>query len=114
MNQQLSVMPQPWSFIGYTLLAMLWLSCGWFLVRYTTKLPWASTEAGRHLVAMSANLFGFATLYGVRAVWPDFPGRGAVLFVLLIGLVVNTTWRLVMLERYLRQERARAARAEAE
>ncbi len=112
MNQQISTMPQPWATIAYVLLGLVWLSCGLFLVRYTRRLPWAGTSEGRHLVAMSANVFCFATLYIVRAIWPDFPGRGAVLFVLLVGLTINTVWRLVLLEKHLR-ERKRAARADA-
>lgn len=105
MNQQISAMPQPWAAIAYTLLALVWLSCGWFLVRYTTRLPWAQHAEGRHLVAMSANVFGFATLYIVRAIWPDFPSRGTILFVLLIGLTANTVWRAVLLEKHLRDRR---------
>lgn len=99
MNASISALPQPWSTIAYAILAIGWLAGLWFLARYMSTSPWYGSEVGRHLVAMSASVFGFFTLYLVLAVWPNLPGRSAIRFGLLLVLVANVVRRAVLFER---------------
>lgn len=105
MNAQLSALPMPWSLIAYVILGIGWLAGGWFLARYTLTRPWYLTEIGRHLVAFSTAVFLFFTLYLMLAIWPNFPGRGAIRFGLLIFLVAVVVWRAVIFERTDRADR---------
>jgi hypothetical protein len=54
---------------------------------------------------MSANVGAFFVLYLVLAVWPEFPGRGAIRFVLLIAIVTNCGWRWYLYRKDLREFR---------
>lgn len=97
-------LPLVWELVAYGVLGWGLLAVLLFLGRYTTNLPWFSSEEGRHLVAMSANIGAFFVVYLVQAVW-EFPGRGVVMLVLLVGLVASCTWRWLLLERHLRERR---------
>jgi hypothetical protein len=107
-NAQLSAYPWPWNLVAYSVLGVGWLAVVWFLARYTLTRPWYSTEAGRHLVTMSACVGGFFTLYLVLAVAPSLPGKGVIRMGLLVLLVTACVWRAWMLERVDRADRRRA------
>lgn len=105
MNQQISTMPPAWAAVAYILIGLgIFFSVG-FLSRYMLKKPWARTEGGRHIVAWSANVLAFLLLYGMLAIWPNFPGRGAIRFVLLATIVANAGWRWWLLEKTLYAEK---------
>lgn len=107
MNQTIAELPLAWKLVAFGLLILGTVFVFGFLGRYMTTLPWSSTEEGRHLVAMSANVGGFLLLYTVLAVWPDMPYRNIVrlaLFVVLIGNCGRQWW---LLEKHLRARRAR-------
>jgi len=105
MNSTISALPLPWAIFAYSVLGLgLFFVLG-FLGRYTTSLPWARTEEGRHLVAVSANIGAFFLLYTVLAIWPDFPGRGGLRIVLLVAIVANSGWRWWLLEKHLKERR---------
>lgn len=109
MNSTISELPVVWKLIALGLLALGIVFAFGFLGRYVTKLPWSSTEEGRHLVAMSANVGLFLVLYAVLAAWPDMPYRNVVRLTLFTVLVGNLGWRWWLLEKHLR-ERDRARR----
>lgn len=104
-------LPWGWTVFAYAVLGWGLLTVALFLIRYTTNLPWASTQEGRHLVSMTTSIGAFFLLYLIQAFVPDFPGRQYILVVLLVGLVTNCTWRWVLLERHL-AERRRTDRGE--
>lgn len=94
---------------GTVLLAWLFVVTALFVLRYVTTLPWYASEEGRHLVAMTANIWAFAAIYLVQLLWPEIPDRLRqwLLLSLLVIFVGNCTWRWVMLERHLRRRRKR-------
>lgn len=109
MNAQLSAYPWPWGLVAYAVLGVGWLAVVYFLAAYMITSPWTSTEVGRHLVAMTACVGAFFTLYLLLAIFPDLPGKGLIRLVLLVLLVAACVWRAVMLTRYLRREAAAPA-----
>jgi hypothetical protein len=104
-NAQLSAYPWPWSLVAYIVLGIGWVAVVWFLARYMIKADWFATEIGRHLVAFSGCVGGFFTLYLMLAIWPDFPGRGAIRIALLFALVSVCVWRAWLLEKTFRGDR---------
>lgn len=105
MNRDIQSLPPVWSLVAYILLGLGVVAVAWFLGRYMTKLPWAQTEEGRHLVAFSASVGAFFVLYLLLAVWPTLPGRSVIRFTLLTALIVNCWWRVWLLEKHLRERR---------
>lgn len=95
MNATIVAMPGWLQVIAYGLLGLGVVFVVGFIVDYVSHTNHID-DIGRHMVAMSANVGGFFVLYLVRAVWPEFPGRGALLFIGLIALVTNCgiRWRL--------------------
>lgn len=103
MNAQLSAYPWPWNLVAYLVLGVGWVAVVYFLAAYMSTHAWAATEVGRHLVAMTASVGGFFTLYLLLAVFPSLPGKGAIRIVLLVALVSTCVWRAVLFTRYLRR-----------
>lgn len=99
MNASIRALPPLWQAVALGLLTIGWLATTWFLARYTTSRPWARSEAGRHLVAFSAAVWGFFTLYLLLFFLPDLPGQKYIRLVLLVGIVGCCVWRAVMFER---------------
>ena len=63
MSQSIRALPPAWAAIAYALLGLgLFFVLG-FLIRYMSRLPWAASPEGRHLVAVSANVGAFFALY---------------------------------------------------
>jgi hypothetical protein len=80
-----------------------------FLVDYSVKMNWTADPIGRHLVAMSANVGAFFLLYLALAIWPQFPGRNVIRFLLLIAIVTNCGVRWLLFRREYRAARRLAA-----
>lgn len=112
MNQTISGLPLGWKLFALGLLVLGIIFVIGFLVRYTAKLPWASSEEGRHLVAMSSVVGAFLVLYLALAAWPEMPYRHAVRMVLFTALVAVLGHRWWLLEKHLRGKRR--SRAESE
>lgn len=96
MNQQLDAYPPAWRAIAYAVLGLGWLSVVVFLVLYCGTRPWFRSEMGRHLVAFTACVGGFFTLYLALGIWPDLPFAGALRITLLFAIVAVCVWRLVL------------------
>lgn len=105
MNQTISSLPLGWKLYALGLLLLGIIFVLGFLARYTAKLPWASTEEGKHLVAMSAVIGGFLALYLMLAAWPDMPYRHEVRLTLFTALVAALGHRWWLLEKHLRKRR---------
>lgn len=98
MNRDISSMP-PWlSAIAYGILAVGFIAAWGFVIRYTSLAPWYTTAIGQHFVSMTSSVGAFFGLYLILALYPDFPGRGAIRFVLLIAIVANCVWRWALFE----------------
>jgi hypothetical protein len=106
-NSTIDSLPLGWKLYALGLLFLGIVFVLLFLGRYTRKLPWASTEEGKHLVAMSAVIGGFLILYLALAAWPDMPYRHAVRLVLFTALVAVLGHRWWLLEAHLRERRRR-------
>lgn len=110
-------LPLPWAITAYVVLGWGLVVVMLFVGRYTASLPWYTSEEGRHLVAMSANIGAFFLVYLAQVIWPDMPFRRQILIGLLVLLVANCTWRWIMLERCLagrRRDRYRALDTDTE
>jgi hypothetical protein len=94
-----------WQTFAIVILAVGWVATTWFLARYTVSRPWSRSEAGRHLVAFSAAVWGFFTLYLLLFFLPNLPGQKYIRLVLLVGIVGCCVWRAVMFERVARADR---------
>jgi NADH:ubiquinone oxidoreductase subunit 4 (subunit M) len=83
----------PWaSAIAYGLLVLgVFFTVG-FVIDYRVHTAHVD-EIGRHMAAMTLNLAAFFLLYLVLAVWPEFPGRDAIRFVLFVAIIANCGWR---------------------
>lgn len=88
MNGAISALPWWAAAIAYAILGLGVFFVVGFIVEYVTRTNHID-EIGRHMVAMSANLGAFFTLYLALAVWPEFPGRNVIRFILLIAIVSN-------------------------
>jgi len=82
--------------IAYGVLGVGWVASVVFIAWYGSTRPWFHSEMGRHLMSMSVSVGAFFTLYLALAIWPEFPGRTVIRFVLLIALVATVVWRLVI------------------
>lgn len=101
--------------IAYIVLGIGFVAAWWFVIRYMIKLPWFSTEEGRHLVAMTSVVGAFFTLYLITALFPNLPGEKYIKIGLMVALVGTLVWRVTMLERAIaRRERLKRAAAEAQ
>lgn len=107
MNATISELPLVWKLVAFGLLVLGIVFVFGFIADYTSHLPWTSSEEGRHLVAMSANVGAFLLLYTALAIWPDMPLRNIVRLVLFAALIGNCGWRWWLLRKYLRSRRRR-------
>lgn len=105
MSQSIRALPPAWAAIAYALLGIGLFFVAGFLIRYMTRLPWAESPEGRHLVAVSANVGAFFALYLALTIWPEFPGRTAVRMALFVAIVINCGWRWWLLEKHLRERK---------
>lgn len=105
MIRAINSLPLGWMLFSYGLLVWGLVVIVAFLTRYMIKLGWRRTEEGRHLVAMSANVGAFFLIYIIQIFIPDWSWRPLLMVVLLVGLVVNCTWRWWLLEKHLRERR---------
>lgn len=105
MNQTINELPMFWKLFAFALLLLGIVFVFGFIGRYVTKLPWSSSEEGRHLIAMSANVGLFLLLYTALAVWPDMPYKNVVRMTLFAALIANCGWRWWLLEKHLRERR---------
>jgi hypothetical protein len=110
MSRDVEALPLWARLVAYAVLGVGWLASVVFIARYGATRPWFSSEMGRHLMAMSVSVGSFFTLYLVLAVWPTFPLRSALRFVLLIALVATVVWRLIIFEKQDRRDRAELKR----
>lgn len=109
MIRAINSLPLGWALFAYGVLGWGLVVVCLFLTRYMIELGWRTTEEGRHLVAMSANVGAFFLIYVIQLFIPDWSWRPILMLVLLVALVVNCTWRWVLLEKHLKIRR-RAAR----
>jgi hypothetical protein len=110
MSRDIDALPLWAKLLAYGVLGVGWVASVWFIARYGATRPWFRSEIGRHLMAMSVAVGAFFTLYLVLAVWPTFPGRTVIRFVLLILLVAAVVWRSIIFERQDRRDRAELKR----
>lgn len=110
MSRDVEALPLWARLIAYGVLGVGWVASVWFVARYGATRPWFRSEMGRHLMAMSVSVGSFFTLYLALAIWPEFPGRTVIRFVLLIGLVATVVWRTIIFEKQDRRDRAELKR----
>ena len=106
MSRDVEALPLWAKLIAYGVLGIGWLASTVFIVWYGRTRPWFDSEIGRHLMAMSASVDAFFTLYLALAIWPDFPGRTVIRIVLLVALVATVVWRLIIFATQDRRDRA--------
>ncbi|MFI6228868.1 hypothetical protein ACIBCR_16315 [Micromonospora echinospora] len=83
-----------------TALAVVGAAACWYFVAvywWTTRGDWAYNRAGRHVMVFTANLGVLMTLAALARVWPDYPGREAVVLVAFASLVAQVVHRCVLL-----------------
>jgi len=96
MVKEINALPAWLSVIAYGILGVGWFSVWAFVGLYGWLRPWYQSELGRHVIAFSASVGLFFTLYLILAIWPEFPGRSIIRLVLLVLLVSVCVWRLVI------------------
>lgn len=106
MSRDVEALPLWAKLIAYGVLGIGWVASVVFILWYGRTRPWFQSEMGRHLMAMSVSVGAFFTLYLVLAIWPEFPGRTVIRFVLLIALVATVVWRLAIFAKQDRRDRA--------
>lgn len=104
MNGAISTLPLWLSLIAYGILALGVVFAAGFITDYLVHTRHIG-EIGRHMVAMTANVGAFFVLYLVLGIWPNFPGRNIIRFVLLIAIVANCGWRWHLYRKSVREAR---------
>jgi FlaA1/EpsC-like NDP-sugar epimerase len=97
-----------WALFLWQAFLVIGASGGWFFVvayHIHTKGRWRHGRMGRHLMHFSTAVSLALTVYILRIVVGNFPGRGALMFFTLIYLVVVVWWRAALFLLENRRER---------
>lgn len=104
--------------MSYSVLALIILAAAaapalLFVIIYAARSPWRSTEMGRHLMAFMGVCAAVLLLAVARRAFGQYPGYRWVGIGCYAAVAAIMWWRLLMLVRAQRAQRALAGRAPA-
>lgn len=91
---------------GLAGLAFAWSAATFFIGEYAITSKWEDTYIGRNIMAITVTLWIALTNSGMRAIWPNLPGRKILGTVLIWLIGVSLVQRIMAFRRARREGRA--------